>query len=465
MVYEQLLEEAKVEKGILKLPSEEYRVLIAPACKVLPENSFKKLQAFVDSGGILLAVPPFALISPDNFDLSKLSYQGLENPSDCDTVLKKWLDKPLTLEGPGTSDMVVSHRKGEGKNLFLLANMSDQSQTIKIIPKASNPWELWDPETGNRFRLSAGKMTVEFSPGQAVVLAEGISSNSFLPEYQAPKKDQKHFSIPGPWRFSIKGEVKNMFRLDPEISYSLSGDEWEPLIRHVSRLDLDAANLPAYRLKATFTVNHLPDDLELVVDSDLVTGVFVNETEVIQSRPAMLWHHENRTFSICRHVRPGLNTLILHCQTEPLKLERINDVPATPIVLTGSFAVKGKSLVPLPTVITPGPWHEKGFPHFAGRGVYETEFDWPDDPSGQVWLDLGKLRDAAEVTVNNSSVGCRIWEPYRFDLTPALRKDQNTLHIIITGGIANLLPYGYTNQLVETPIPYGLLETPLLIET
>ncbi len=462
-VYEQLLEDAKVEKGVLILPLEKYRVLIAPACKVLPKIIFEKLKTFVDSGGVLLVVPPFAQETPEGIGLPSLSYHVLEEQVPCDTTLKKWLDKPLTLEGQGDSDMIVSYREVEGKNLFMLANMSDRKAPIKVASKFSGPWELWDPETGNRFSLSAEKMEFEFIPGQAIILSEGTPAEKPLPEYRVKIKEQKIFSIPGPWRFSVEGGVKNMFRLDSEISYEENGEEWKPLIRHVSERDLDARYLPAYRLKATFEVEYLPDDLELVVDSDLVSGVFINGIEITQSRPAMLWHHENRTFPICRYVHSGLNTVVLQCRTEPLNLECINDAPATPMVLTGSFVVRDKTLIPMPNSITPGPWHEKGFPHLAGRGIYETEFDWPAEKNIPVWLDLGKLHDAAEVTVNDISLGSRIWEPYRFNLTLVLRKGQNTLRVTITSGIANLLPFGYTNQLVENPIPYGLLESPCLI--
>jgi len=56
-----------------------------------------------------------------------------------------------------------------------------------------------------------------------------------------------------------------------------------------------------------------------------------------------------------------------------------------------------------------------------------------------------------------------LWEPYRFDVTRALRAGRNTLRIAVTSGIGNLLPYGYTDQLVPGPVPYGLLEAPAFI--
>jgi len=56
-----------------------------------------------------------------------------------------------------------------------------------------------------------------------------------------------------------------------------------------------------------------------------------------------------------------------------------------------------------------------------------------------------------------------LWRPYRFEVTRALRAGRNTLRIAVTSGIGNLLPYGYTDQLVPGPVPYGLLEAPAFI--
>jgi hypothetical protein len=35
--------------------------------------------------------------------------------------------------------------------------------------------------------------------------------------------------------------------------------------------------------------------------------------------------------------------------------------------------------------------------------------------------------------------------------------------VAVTSGIGNLLPYGYTDQVVPGPVPYGLLVAPAFI--
>jgi hypothetical protein len=53
-----------------------------------------------------------------------------------------------------------------------------------------------------------------------------------------------------------------------------------------------------------------------------------------------------------------------------------------------------------------------------------------------VTLDLGEVRDVAEVWVNGKEVGARLWPPYRFDVTSALRPGRNTIRVRV-GNVVN----------------------------
>jgi len=57
----------------------------------------------------------------------------------------------------------------------------------------------------------------------------------------------------------------------------------------------------------------------------------------------------------------------------------------------------------------------------------------------KVTLDLGEVREFAEVEVNGQQVGVRLWPPYRFDITGALKKGNNRLRIGVTNTRANEL--------------------------
>ena len=57
-------------------------------------------------------------------------------------------------------------------------------------------------------------------------------------------------------------------------------------------------------------------------------------------------------------------------------------------------------------------------------------------------LDLGKVCHAAEVWVNGQSVGARLWGPYVFDVSKALRPGMNELRI----RVANLINNSYGDK-------------------
>lgn len=491
-VYEQLLEQAHVGGGLLKLPPEEYRVLIAPGCKTLTAATLSKLEQFVASGGVLLVMLPFGEDSPDCADVVRRSQQMLESatcfvwqlPEDaaaarktCDETLGRWLRKPLALTGDAAAEMVVAHRVVGTTDMFLVANMGPEHADLTVGSGDRREWELWDLESRERSAIEVPAL-MRFAPGEAVVLCGGARSSGLVVHGAAPARAVqagKAQTISGPWRFALDGP--NQFRLDARIRYDADGvglqqrwqesrneDGWEPLVDHVSQRDLDARFMPAYWLGATFAIEHLPDDLELVVDSDLVTHAFVNGREATGVTSTMLYHHENRAFPVRELVHPGHNDVTLRCATESLNLERICNMPAAPVVLTGSFSVDGGALIAPKTEMPVGPWHENGYPHLAGTAVYETEFEWQGRPRVAVWLDLGGVGDVAEASMNGIALGCRLWPPYRFDVTDALHQGRNTLRIAVTSGIGNLLPYGYTDQLVPGPVAYGLLEAPVLIE-
>ena len=61
-----------------------------------------------------------------------------------------------------------------------------------------------------------------------------------------------------------------------------------------------------------------------------------------------------------------------------------------------------------------------------------------------VQLDLGKVCHAAEVWVNGKSVGARLWGPYVFDVSDALRSGENEIRVRVANLINN--SYGDTEE-------------------
>jgi hypothetical protein len=81
-----------------------------------------------------------------------------------------------------------------------------------------------------------------------------------------------------------------------------------------------------------------------------------------------------------------------------------------------------------------------GVKYFSGTATYSKTVQAPASwfHSGQhIWIDLGKVRDIAEVKVNGKSEGLVWAPPYRVDVTDALKPGVNKLEIEVTNEWTN----------------------------
>jgi hypothetical protein len=85
--------------------------------------------------------------------------------------------------------------------------------------------------------------------------------------------------------------------------------------------------------------------------------------------------------------------------------------------------------------------HESpGVRYFSGTATYTTEFDADDSwfqPGRRLLVNLGDVRDLAEVLVNGESLGTLWKPPYRVDATTALRPGTNRLEVRVTNEWTN----------------------------
>jgi hypothetical protein len=90
-------------------------------------------------------------------------------------------------------------------------------------------------------------------------------------------------------------------------------------------------------------------------------------------------------------------------------------------------------------------WSENadaGVKYFSGTGTYtktiQASADWFKD-GAQLWIDLGDVKNLAEVTVNGRSLGIVWHAPYRVDATAALKPGANEVSIKVTNAWVNRL--------------------------
>ena len=112
----------------------------------------------------------------------------------------------------------------------------------------------------------------------------------------------------------------------------------------------------------------------------------------------------------------------------------------TPLAeLTGSWTVKfdpkwgGPESATFDRLVSWPARSEPGIKFYSGTAIYTKMFDLPDSKlktqNSKLFLDLGNVRELAEVRVNGKSCGVTWSPPFRVDITDAVKPAGNTLEI------------------------------------
>jgi len=123
-------------------------------------------------------------------------------------------------------------------------------------------------------------------------------------------------------------------------------------------------------------------------------------------------------------------------------------VETTLVTVEGSWDVAfqpnrgAPAKVTLPALVS---WHEDADPgvkYFSGAGTYtktvQASADWFKN-GARLWLDLGNVKNIAEVAVNGKPLGILWKAPFRVDVTSALKPGANALEIKVTNLWVNRL--------------------------
>jgi hypothetical protein len=124
------------------------------------------------------------------------------------------------------------------------------------------------------------------------------------------------------------------------------------------------------------------------------------------------------------------------------------------------------------TLETLAAWNEnteRGVKYFSGTGSYTNTFRAPEDwfqSDDQLWLDLGVVKNLAEVIVNGKSLGV-VWKtPFRVNMTGAMNPGTNTLEVRVTNLWVNRLigdqQPGVAKKITYTTQAFYKADSPLL---
>jgi hypothetical protein len=112
---------------------------------------------------------------------------------------------------------------------------------------------------------------------------------------------------------------------------------------------------------------------------------------------------------------------------------------------------------------------EPGVKYFSGTAVYTGTIDAPAAlfaDSARLWIDLGDVKNLAEVSVNGTPLGILWKRPFRIDATSALKPGANQLEVKVTNLWVNRMigdrqPTATTKYTFMSPVFYKA-DSPLL---
>ena len=113
---------------------------------------------------------------------------------------------------------------------------------------------------------------------------------------------------------------------------------------------------------------------------------------------------------------------------------------------------------------------EPGIKFYSGTAIYQNTFDLPEseirNPRALIQIDLGNVRELAEVRVNSKSLGIVWTPPFQVDITSAVRAGANSLEVEVVNFWPNRIigdqSLPLEKRLTKTNIRKLTKDTPLM---
>ena len=197
----------------------------------------------------------------------------------------------------------------------------------------------------------------------------------------------------------------------------------------------DPASMTAKELRVDYTLNGAARHVTVAEDETLTlpeNGVATG------TAPAFEIISQDGAGATLRAFEPGEFTF----QTAAGKTVKATpgELPA-PVEITGGWQLNFPPNWGAPEGVTLDPlisWSDHpnpGVKYFSGTAVYQKEIEIPAAATGsgrEIWLDLGMVKNFAEVSLNGTALGVLWKPPFRVNVTAAARAGKNSLQVKVT---------------------------------
>lgn len=462
----EMLAQAEITDGRIRVGRAEYSLLIVPQCRALEPETLCALERFQSSGGVIFQVGdvPDHLTTgdalPGAFPATQAFRPGQEDAL-CAAV-RASDPQPLWVELSGEARracMSCLRVTEDGEYWLFIANQ--QSAPVQATLHVSAPWKgvmrlCCDDREKIEVRADEmGRVLFSLEPYEAL----------WYRAMRAPVQRierEKTLSVPldGERRFCLNG--LNLLRME-NAEISLDGKEWfHAQARPYGLLCEKAGVLPAeswemtdgfglpkrmrlryprsYLLRMAFYADFLPDDLALVFERETLIG----EAEIRLNGCVLaggVAEGENIVYALSGLAHPGKNELLFQISVSH-DWEGLTDA----IFLRGSFSLqKTDAEWRLTAPALKGSFctaYPPGAPFYAGTVAWEIPFQaCKADAYTALRLETTQmLVDCLSVTLNGFALGTRAFAPYCWRMPGnALRDGENLLQLEVQNTLVH--PY------------------------
>jgi hypothetical protein len=164
-----------------------------------------------------------------------------------------------------------------------------------------------------------------------------------------------------------------------------------------------------------------------------------------QSGMAKTRQGDANALDVFLQLKPGESCIV---QTSKSKFTgakyRYSQRAGESIVLNGNWELKflsgGPAIPPAGSVNQLQSWTDLsivGVKEFSGTAEYKTSFKKPSANASAWLLDLGEVKETATVILNGKKIATLIGPSYSLVVASSLLRDENTLQVLVTNGMAN----------------------------
>ena len=438
-----VLHQMRVENGQIVLPTGmRYRVLMLPNSPWMTAKTIRKIEQLIKDGATVVGTPPVKSPSLSDYPNGDLVVQqtakalwdkSAPRHAFTGTVKEVLASQRIAPDLTSTRPVNWIHRVEKDTDIYFVANPNYRPVDLDVSFRIGNRQpELWNPETGsmenaavwksegNRTRVSmrlesAGSVFVVFrKPSRENHLTSLVWLGESDKEPKPPKVEiisARYQATDGTGGIDVTEQAKALIARGEMSIEATNANFGDPTVNHAKHLQV-VYTIDGKRFERKVDENGSLEFMTQGPDNAIPNFLVVDGK--IQS-----WRVGQIKFS----MSAGPSGLVGSRPTNA-----VLNVPWTVQFQPNRGA---PASIKMDRLMSLSDSNVLGVKYFSGTAKYQTNFAYTPSRN-TTWLDLGKVKNFAEVELNGHKFET-LWKvPFRIDISKYLKSGQNSLAIKVT---------------------------------